>query len=189
VMKAAKKHLLDSIEAAVQHPTSSVELDPHNTSFSIDIYSAFDNDSLFTYHYSAPALAKSSDGVRTVDSDTIYRIGSISKLLTVYTYLLAAGDLSFNNPITEYVPELAAYAAKNKNLLKDNTLEVTDWESITIGALASHMAGIPRDFPGGPAADSLLTDLGLPPVPAVNISYCGEPLEFPCNREGKSLRF
>ena len=89
--------------------TSYGTLDASATSFSLDIFSQHEEDGLFTYHYDAPGLANSTDGVKKIDSDSIYRLGSISKLLTVYTFLASVGDLSFNEPITKYIPELAAY--------------------------------------------------------------------------------
>jgi CubicO group peptidase (beta-lactamase class C family) len=62
-------------------------------------------------------LAEPIEGVATADSNTIYRIASISKLLTVYTYLITAGDSSFNDLITKYVQELAQYAHTAANVL------------------------------------------------------------------------
>ncbi|KAM5469072.1 hypothetical protein MauCBS54593_004424 [Microsporum audouinii] len=103
-----KKAISDAISSGV---TSYGDVDANATSFSLDIFSIHEDDALFTYHYNAPSLADSTDGVREVDSNGIYRLGSISKLLTVYTFLTTVGDASFNEPITKYVPELVAYAA------------------------------------------------------------------------------
>src|SRR5690348_10580655 len=48
-------------------------LDTLTTSFSVDVFSRHGNQSLFTYHYSAPAFANDTAGVQSVDSDTQYR--------------------------------------------------------------------------------------------------------------------
>jgi Beta-lactamase len=99
-----------AIQQALLNTTIYGSLDSNATSFSLQAYSLYESDPLFTYHFAAPALAEPIEGVATVDTNTIYRIASISKLLTAYTYLITAGDSSFNDPITKYVPELAQYA-------------------------------------------------------------------------------
>lgn len=162
----------------------SLDLDPENTSFSIDIYPAADRRPLFSYHHSAPILENHGYGVKVVNDTTVYRIGSISKLLTAYVYLLEVGDVSFNQPITRYVPELAKFSAtlRDSNTESASALQYVDWDAITIGALASHMAGIPRDFPSPASADRQLQRLGFPPVRAVDFAYCGKGVLYPCNR-------
>ena len=181
----AKQALSRSLQAALHNATIHGQLDSNATSFSVDVYSIRETHPLFTYHFSAPALAHPAQGVATVDSDTIYRIGSLSKLLTVYTYLIEVGDVSFNQPITKYVPELASYATSHAAALKTNEIDFVDWNSITIGALASHMAGISRDFARGAESDAdLLASGGFPPVPAMNVPFCGDPIKVPCDRAG-----
>jgi Beta-lactamase len=187
-IKAATKSANNAIQAALLNATAYGQLDPNSTSFSIDVYSTHENGSIFTYHYSAPALAHPTEGVARVDSNTIYRIGSVLKLLTVYTYLIAAGGVSFNEPVTNYIPELAAYAKKNAAALKTSHIDVFDWNDITVGALASHMAGIAREFAPNLASEVALIQL-LGPVPDVNVKFCGNPAQrqLPCNRSGESV--
>ena len=107
----------------------------------------------------------------------------------MYLYLIEAGDTSFNDPITKYVPELAAYAAKNAEEAEVgvDAIGVFDWDAITVGALASHLAGVPRDAAPGPAQDQLIAKLtGLAPASAQNVSFCGDPsvVQIPCDRAG-----
>ena len=157
----------------------------NTTTFSLNVFSLSDPQSQYTQHYTASGAAVSSEGVSKVDSDTIYRIGSISKAWTVYVWLLAAGDKTFNDPITKYVPELAAYASSHD---ASNELDVVDWNSITVGALASQLSGTSRDPLAGPQADNLYQKaLGLQPpeFQASASSYCGNAsaaLKFYCNR-------
>ncbi|SCN76303.1 uncharacterized protein FFB20_05231 [Fusarium fujikuroi] len=162
----------------------SLEIDLQNTSFSIDIYPGADKQPLFSYHHSSPTLQNHRHGVKAVNDTTVYRIGSISKLLTAYVYLLEVGDVSFNQPVTRYVPELAEFSANLRDSSNEpaSALQYVDWDAITIGALASHMAGIPRDFPSPASADRQLQRLGLPPVRAVDFAYCGKRVLYPCNR-------
>lgn len=155
--------------------------DSNDTSFSVDFYSLHDGSSLFNYHYTGINQQNATQGVTKVDSNTIYRIGSISKVFTVYTYLANVGDVSWNQPITKYVPELAEAAQSSEN---DSPVDAFRWEDITIGALASQLGGVPRDVYEVPQ----LSTLGLPPAPATNISYCDGTFDakFPCDRACKS---
>jgi CubicO group peptidase (beta-lactamase class C family) len=171
-INSATKSATRAIQAALLNATTYGQLESNTASFSIDVYSTHERSSIFTYHYSAPALAHPAEGVATVDSNTIYRIGSVSKLLTVYTYPAAAGDVSFNEPVTKYIPELAAYATKNAAALKTSDIDIFDWNEITVGALASHMAGIVRGFAPNLASEASRAQF-LGPVPDVNVKFCG----------------
>ena len=60
--------------------------------------------------------------------------------------MIEAGDSYFNDPISRYVPELAAAVAQCSN----NTVELDEvdnvhWDDVTLGDLASQMGGIARD--------------------------------------------
>lgn len=69
-----------------------------------------------------------------LNDDTLYRIGSVSKLLSVYAILVKAGMEIFDHPVTRYLPELAGNAGSDP-------LERISWEEVTVGALASQLAG------------------------------------------------
>jgi CubicO group peptidase (beta-lactamase class C family) len=116
----------------------------YTNSYSVQVFSTGDTGStpLFEHYHTAPNLASfNSTGVTQVDADTVYRMGSLTKVFTVYTFLVEAGDIHFNSPITNYVPELAALV----NNRSANAIKRVAWEDITIGELASHMAGIASD--------------------------------------------
>jgi hypothetical protein len=118
------------------------------TSYSVSIFSTSANSTpsgepfLWQYHHTAPSLADAVSGVKTVDADSIYRIGSLTKVFTILSFLLNAGDTYWDQPITKFVPELAAANSLNAG---QNSIDSVDWEGITIGNLASHMSGIGRD--------------------------------------------
>ncbi|KAK5719810.1 hypothetical protein LTR17_015099 [Elasticomyces elasticus] len=115
---------------------------PYNeTNFSLGIFNPSTDGFVYQYHHSDAALAASSYGTKSIDADSIYRVGSISKLLTMYIFLLAAnGDRYFNTPVLELVPELKQLASDGWNP------ETPDFSEITIGDLAGQMAGLARDF-------------------------------------------
>lgn len=177
-----------AITEAVQNITNRINaivgtsiLTNNDTSFSVDFYSLHDKGSLFTHHFSATNLQNPSEGVTTVDSNTIYRIGSISKVFTVYTYLANTGDDTWNHPITKYVPELAEAGSSTAH---ESDIDALRWDQVTIGSLASHLSGVSRDVQGNLRyTNEELTALGFPPVPAPNVSYCGNAeVQYPCDR-------
>lgn len=117
------------------------EFQPNTTSFSVNIFSAHESESMFQYHYTSSLLNTSS--TKKVDENTVYRIGSISKLITVFALLLQEKRVHFDDPVTDYVPVLARIAARQEAGEID-AVAVPQWSQITIGALASHLAGVAR---------------------------------------------
>ena len=110
------------------------------TGLSISIGSAHEDKTLATISYS-PAVYNTS-GVHKVDGDTVFRIGSVSKVFTVLGLLLLGDKISFSDPITKYVPELEQL--KNQQSVQ-NAVTTVDWKTITIDALASQLAGVGND--------------------------------------------
>ena len=130
---------------AVQQDSSIVNV--NSTSFSFEVFSARDSSSLLSYAYTAPTIKNATTGVRHVDKDTVFRIGSGSKLWTVLLLLKEMGDRVFSDPVGAYVPELLEAAEKfrhNKTAANDQA-NLVRWDEVTVGELASHMAGITRD--------------------------------------------
>src|ERR1700761_559563 len=179
-IKNAKEDLTRRLNDALHTATAYGQLDADNTSFALNVWSLHEPGSLYTYSHVGADLTHPSTGVSTIDENTIFQIGSLSKLLTVYTYLMTAGDASWHDPITKYIPELEAYMAQNKAALESgNSIDVIQWDQITVGALAGQLGGVPREFAFGPATDAALQQaLGLPPVPPVQASFCGRAQEL-----------
>lgn len=95
--------------------------------------------SLFEFHHTPTQL--DPKGATVIGSDTVYRVGSASKVFTVLATLKLEG-VDLNDPITKYLPELRDL---KKQAAEQNAVFVVDWDSITLGALASHMSGIAAD--------------------------------------------
>jgi CubicO group peptidase (beta-lactamase class C family) len=129
------------LKTRIRDGITSGLLFPNQTSFSVDIFSADNSLPFFEYHFSSPVLA-TSNGTKKVDTNSIYRIGSISKLFTVYTFLIEDGDAHFHEPITKYVPELLAASQEHP---ASDAANFVDWKSVTVGNLASQISGIGRD--------------------------------------------
>ncbi|KAI1814380.1 beta-lactamase/transpeptidase-like protein [Poronia punctata] len=175
----------NTIKTAVANLTTTFEdfavSSAKNFSFTLSVFSAHDAEPVFSFFHTAPKLASiNTTGVKTVDSDTVFRIGSLTKVLTNYLFLINAGDRIWNEPITKYVDELRALG---------NGSEVTNtaWDQVTIGGLASQMTGIPRDYAllgeltQTPATRDKVIEYGFPPLSDDERPPCGD---FPtCDRE------
>lgn len=112
---------------------STGELNRTDLAFSIDVFSAATNRSIYRYsHVGEDAKKSLTSGA--FDDKTISRIGSVTKLFTVYAIIAKAGIKVFSDPVTKYLPELAGNSS-------GNPLQRIRWEDITVGALASQQAG------------------------------------------------
>lgn len=92
-----------TILKALKSGTSDYGLvDGQATSFSASVFSASSNETLFDFNFEAPQLNGSYTKGNLTDN-TIYRTGSLGKLLTIYTWLVNIGDSVFLDPITKYI--------------------------------------------------------------------------------------
>ncbi|EFR00001.1 hypothetical protein MGYG_03008 [Nannizzia gypsea CBS 118893] len=180
VLTSALKGLTETFDQLVLEGNGDHgQIFPNTTSFSLSLFSvnegnASDQPYFFDYHYTAPPLKS-----HPVGKDSIYLIGGLTKIFTVWTILIEAGDRIWNTPVTEYIPELADVV--NRRDGEQDPVSYVDWETITVGQLASHMAGISR----GSSMPNLSKQAAfpfadLPALPASDISPCIS--EFSCNR-------
>ncbi|KAK5172736.1 uncharacterized protein LTR77_002856 [Saxophila tyrrhenica] len=158
--KSVAEELADTLERKVEAKLYD------GLTFSASIFSTCSDDLLWQYHHSSKGLKNSTQGAKKVDADSIYRIGSISKLLTIYLWLLEDGDRHFNVPITDYLPTLTEYAAESSGL-------TSTWTDITIGDLAGQMAGLSRDY--GLADLAIPNNSLLPVAPAIAKAFSDVP--------------
>jgi CubicO group peptidase (beta-lactamase class C family) len=115
---------------------------PNASSVSISMINTAEALPIFSFDFTGSSLNTSAGGTEEVSVDTVFRIGSISKLFTVYAFLLHNGLELWQRPITEYVPELRRLSGRSGQ--REN-LGTVRWEEVTLGSLASHMSGIGRD--------------------------------------------
>lgn len=133
-------HFLSALDSFGDTLRANASEFPYNeTSFSISIFTSSDDGLAWEYHHASPLLANSSQGARNVDADSIYRIASISKLTTIYLFLLCAGEDKWSDSIADWVPELLTAASL------EGEAAVPKWKNITIGDLAGQIAGVSRD--------------------------------------------
>jgi CubicO group peptidase (beta-lactamase class C family) len=141
-IQAAVANLTASFTAWDQNNSSAIRA--NTTSYSIEVFSTSEEDPLiFSWHHTAASLAAATNrsGVSKTDANAVYRLGSLTKVFTVYAWLVQDGDAKWNEPITKYVPELAAAAGR----AKDDPVANVPWDEVTIGALAGQLSGAIRD--------------------------------------------
>nr|A0A1B4XBI2.1 RecName: Full=Beta-lactamase-like protein sdnR; AltName: Full=Sordarin/hypoxysordarin biosynthesis cluster protein R; Flags: Precursor [Sordaria araneosa]BAV32162.1 beta-lactamase [Sordaria araneosa] len=106
-----------------------------STSFAVQVYSAHDDGLIYSTYNTATERV----GAATVGPDTIWRLFSISKAITVYAFLAKLGDGYWNEPITKYIAELAD--APVRDPIRD-----VNWAEVTVGSLAGQSSGLTRDY-------------------------------------------
>ena len=138
LITAAATNLTAQFDELLLNETSLVVT---NNSWSLEAF-AVDSDTLLwsNYHAALNLDEVNSTGTRDVDGDSVYRLGSLTKIFTLLTWFVEAGDEHWYAPITRFVPEL-----KEMGDGKADPVRYVDWEGITVGALAGQMSGVPRD--------------------------------------------
>ncbi|KAI1472219.1 beta-lactamase/transpeptidase-like protein [Daldinia caldariorum] len=132
---------LDSVFA--QYIDNSNTTGSDRFSYSVEVFSADADEPLWSHYWTATNLKTlNSTGVKKVDGDTVYRLGSVTKIFTILTFLAEVGDTMWNEPITKYIPEIKAMVTDADT---SHSISKPDWESITIGSLATQMSGLVRD--------------------------------------------
>lgn len=142
---SALKELTKKFDTLVATDTGTHGDVSPNTTFSIALFSSDSGDAenepfFWQYHHTAPTLNKSAVGSYAADTDSIYGIGGLTEVFTVWSLLLTGdGDQIFDDPVTKYLPELG------DNTREQDMIEKVRWNDVTVGQLSSHMSGIGRD--------------------------------------------
>ncbi|KAK4068095.1 hypothetical protein Trihar35433_6655 [Trichoderma harzianum] len=155
------------------------------TSFSLTAVSQQESAPIIDFHHTSGFLNVSAGSTSKVTADTVYRIGSVSKLFTVYSLLLNNGISYWNRPVTDFIPELRQ--AVQHPLHKASVIDSVQWDQVTVGALASQLSGMGRDYNSGDLSvqqNFPATEAGLPPLPPQDIPTCGiNDGQLPCARK------
>ncbi|KAI0459974.1 putative penicillin-binding protein [Xylaria acuta] len=167
-------HLSGTLSEVLQSGHSDFgDFEANTSSVSITILSTEDDESapFFDFHYSSPFLNQSAGGTNHVTKNSVYRIGSISKLFTAYTLLVGYGWESWDHAVTRYIPELR----NASSLGAEHPIESVNWDSVTIGDLVSQLSGIGRDYANGDLSIQSFPwmEAGLPELSPNEIPHCG----------------
>ncbi|KAL8381980.1 hypothetical protein RB595_005982 [Gaeumannomyces hyphopodioides] len=140
----------------------------NRTAVSVAVKSIHECSPLFELHHTPPTL--DPRGVQKVDANSVYRLGSISKIFPVLA-LLKLDGVSLDDKVTKYLPELRALG--DQATVEDAVSQV-EWDEVTLGALASHLSGIAADyaidFANFPGFNT--TQRGLPPKKNITDPGC-----------------
>ncbi|KAM0418886.1 hypothetical protein ACHAPT_012151 [Fusarium lateritium] len=164
---SSNSNLTTSLNIALRKLAKSGIWNTTTTSFSVELTSSKEN--LFSFHHTSPKL--NSSGVDKVDSKTIYRVASVTKVFTTLALLLQ-NEINLDDSITKYVPELS---------------NITWYKDVTLRMLASQRSGVHRDgYTFDLAATyppNILHDMGFPDVQRPpEIPLCDTLSDPPCNR-------
>ncbi|KAJ4305180.1 hypothetical protein N0V90_000711 [Kalmusia sp. IMI 367209] len=167
---------ISNLQYALDAVLKDSTINSSKVSFHVTVFSA--NDILFDYSHVALRQNHSLTTNR-LNRNTIFRIGSVSKFVTIYALLAATGTKHLNDPVTKWVPELAQMGY-------EDDVSSVQWQEVTIGALAGHMAGV-KEL----AMEDLATlynasnaeKYALPPLSSDEVPTCGTAGELPaCSR-------
>ncbi len=103
---------------------------------SIGVKSLHEASLLLNHHFTPPKLSDVGTGV--IDEYTIYRVGSVSKIMPALA-ALQHSNISMEASVLEYLPAL-----KNRSDIHHSVHSIP-WEDITIQSLASHLSGLATD--------------------------------------------
>ncbi|KAM5362350.1 hypothetical protein ACJA88_014072 [Fusarium oxysporum] len=135
----AVQYAVDSITTVLKGQTAGFNL----SGVSVGVKSIYEDEPLLDFHYT-PSTMNPKEGVKKINSSTVYRLGSISKVFAVLAALRLAEDgvLSMNDPVTRWIPELAHRGGSHSG----DELDVTRWTDITVGDAAAHLSGLGGDM-------------------------------------------
>ncbi|KAI1347347.1 beta-lactamase/transpeptidase-like protein [Xylaria sp. FL0043] len=151
----------------------------NTTGISIAVQSIHEKTPMLELHHTPPVRDNTS--TTTVDSETIYRLGSISKVFAVLS-VLTQGQIKLEDPITKYVPELLQL--KSEAVPAANDVTAVNWDQVTVGSLTAHMGGIGTDLIQDLASyPTDFTQVGLPQLTNSSKTGCAGLFGLPvCTR-------
>jgi hypothetical protein len=140
---AQSKLLSDEFSALEKTLNDAVQTNSHSlvntTAYSLVFFSAEEEAPLFEWHYTPSSYENHVNGVTKIDSDSIYRIASISKLVHIYMALSEIGDSLWNRPVTDFLPELKQQPGEN------DPIRDAKWEDVKLGDLGAYLANTASD--------------------------------------------
>ncbi|OAG39586.1 hypothetical protein AYO21_06230 [Fonsecaea monophora] len=129
---------LSQVLAAITTQLQAYSSQLNATALSVGVRSIHEPAPVLSFHHTPTTF--NTSGTHKVNGDTVYAIGSATKLFTALSILQLQGKINLADPITKYVPRLAQMDGSH-----DDPLTRVDWDSVTVDALASHLGGIGAD--------------------------------------------
>ncbi|KAH8901464.1 beta-lactamase [Thozetella sp. PMI_491] len=109
----------------------------NGTALSLAAASVYEGAPLLQVAHAPPIY--NTSGSRSVDADTVFRIGSVSKAFTVMGLFILSDKINMADPVTKYIPELGQLKA---DLDATDPIRSVEWEHVSLDALSSLSAGV-----------------------------------------------
>lgn len=134
---------LESIVTSPSDPALAQLAGLENITFSMGMFSVHDPlaAEALQFHYTSPEVSNSTQGLQEVDGNSIYRVASITKLVTVLAGMLEMKPEDWERSLGEIFPELA-HTSGSEN---ETSVTATNWSTITLTALAAQIGGVAHD--------------------------------------------
>ncbi|KAL8730060.1 MAG: hypothetical protein Q9181_004791 [Wetmoreana brouardii] len=172
LVSAAWNNVTSTIHTYLNEPSTDLTGPSglRNLTFSLGIFSVQDLSAAesLQFHFTSAEVANSTTGATKVDGNSIYRLASITKLVTIFAGMLELDDTDWDRPITDFVPSLAEFARNTSG--ENDPVNTVQWDKITLAALGAQLAGSPRDVLPYDPGDYLykppdpVAEYGLPPL-------------------------
>lgn len=107
----------------------------NSSGISLVVKSIHEDAPLFSYHFTPPVL--SGIGTTAINENTIFRVGSLSKLFPALA-ALQTSSIHMDDLVLKYIPELKAAVATG-------SVEAIPWDDITVDSLMTHLSGLATD--------------------------------------------
>lgn len=134
--QAPSKH--EAVQAATKGIASALDEITgsllNHSALSIGVKSIHEDKQLFKYHFTPPNVPEL--GTDKIDENTIYRVGSVSKMMPAIAALQSSA-IDMDESVLKYIPEL-------RNATGSGVV-ATHWEDITVRSLANHLSGLSTD--------------------------------------------
>lgn len=112
-----------------------------NVTFSVGMFSLNDPGARqLQYHHAAPQTKAAKVGTNKIDENSIYRVASVSKLITVLTGMVELSDEDWDRPLSQIMPGLK-HQLDNSTAV--DTIKQIQWDKITPWSLATQLSGLP----------------------------------------------
>lgn len=107
----------------------------NSSGISLVVKSIHEDAPLFSYHFTPPVL--SGIGTAAINENTIFRVGSLSKLFPALA-ALQISSIHMDDLVLKYIPEI-------KDAIVAGSVESIPWDDITVDSLMTHLSGLPTD--------------------------------------------
>lgn len=107
----------------------------NSSGISLVVKSTHEDVPLFSYHFTPPVL--SGIGTTSINENTIFRVGSLSKLFPALA-ALQTSSIHMDDLVLKYIPEL-------KTAVATGSVEAIPWDDITVDSLMTHLSGLATD--------------------------------------------